>query len=127
MEREIQTDLFGNNTTNVTSNVTTPDWILQIPENAWLVLEQFFYTRNPTQTNFPMETSVNILKRKFGKKMHPNTLRSMIERLKEQAFIKVTATGMGRTRREIRYIITIDGAVAYNKWQEHNEELSLNL
>lgn len=124
-KNEIQQDLFGNNTTNVTSNVTTPDWILQLPENGWLVLEQFFYTRNPTQTNFPMETSINLLKRKFGKKMHMNTLRSMIERLREKAFIKITAKGMGRTRRESRYIITIEGAIAFKNWQEFNSSLNL--
>jgi len=104
-----QRDLFGNNiTTNVTTNVTT--WELELPENGWKILS-FFATQNQS-------FSVNELARILKGKIHINTIRDMISRLKEKAWVKLHWRNTGKTHRENRWIVTTDGLIAWNKYYE---------
>ena len=103
------------NWSNVTSNVTTGDRDLNgrfikqlIPQNGWFILAQFFKLK--------YSLSVNELYKIFHGGIHLNTIRSMILRLKEKSWIKLHMPKTGLTRRENRYIITLDGLAVYSAY-----------
>jgi len=110
-KKEVLNTISNNNTTttpNVTSNVTTFSRQI-IPENGWAILAQFaVYKRS---------FAVNELYRMVGKAMHKNTIRSMVERLKDKSWIRIHGPKTGRTARENRYIITLDGLAV---WEIYN-------
>ncbi len=111
---EMQKHLFENSN-NTTTNVTSVPFELQLPENAWTVLSQF---ANLRVNDLPMSLSVSELSRIFGKHMHINTIRSMVKRLREEAYIRIHVKHVGKTGREIRYLITTDGMVAWSRRQD---------
>lgn len=105
-------------TTNVTSNVTTIDDLNKtlienlLPSNGWSILAPF--------ATHDRSFSVNEIKRLFGKSIHINTVRSMIKKLKEKSWIKTYANRTGKTNRETRYIITLEGIAVWKRYIDRN-------
>lgn len=81
-----------------------------MPDNGWFILSQFAKSK--------YSFSVKELHLLFRGGIHFNTVKSMICRLKEKAWIVCYTNESGRTRTEKRYKITLDGLAVWNIYKD---------
>jgi len=107
---------------SITTSVTTGQrdkkgrFVSQLlPDNGWAVLTQF------VKSGYSF--SVNELHKKFRGSIHINTIRSLIYRLKENAWIVLYLRRTGKTHSENRYKLTLDGMAVWKMYVEKSNDL----
>jgi len=88
----------------------------KLPASAWSILALFANTRTPE--NLPKSFSYGELRNIFKSSMHWQTIRSNIFRLRDLAWIRLYTENWGKTKTAHRFIITLDGQEAWQKYRD---------